>query len=175
MMAWFCPCYLLARVAEHEGQHVQDSYPQGGWGPKLRVLLPCFLGMFLLFVVRYVHWAMANESQRGVGLIIDIVRFCLWGTVIVIVMQLRELYRIKNGITNPTDCCGSSDCCCACCCAPCAAQQMADHSFGEDAPCGAYLFHNPSTPLGRRPDVGPDRVANNLQIEVVQTGNRVTQ
>ena len=118
MMAWFCPCYLLARVAEHEGQHVQDSYPQGGWGPKLRVLLPCFLGMFLCNVVRYVHWAMGNESQRGMGLIIDIVRLCLSGIIIVIMMQLRELYRIKHGITNPTDCCGSSDCCCAWFCLP---------------------------------------------------------
>ena len=175
LMAWFCPCFLFARLAEHEGLQVQDSYPQGGWGPKLRVLLSCFFAFFLLSVVRMVQMAMVATRHRGVGFIVDITRFCIWCTIVVIVMQLRELYRIKNGITNPTDCCGSSDCCCAWFCLPCTAQQMADNSFGDDAPCGSYLFQNPSTPLGRRPDVGPGQVANDLEIAVAQTGNVSTQ
>ena len=170
LMAWLCPCFLFARIAEHEGQHVQDSYPQGGWGPKLKMLLACYVANY---VSNLAQWGMrlTDGGSRGLNMVLNIVQLCCYCAIIVVVMQLRELYRIKYGITNPADPCGDSDCFCACCCQPCAAQQMADNSFGEDAPCGGYLFNNPSTPSGRRP--GPV-VANNVQIEVVQTGNRAT-
>jgi len=126
LMAWFCPCFVFAKIRSQTGINepnycgIEDDY----WKNCMFTAIPGVLQIVaqIAAVIPPAGFLFAAIAQA-----FTIVNCCLlWGT--------RTHFRARYGIRDPTSCCcfedelegscGNPDCCTVCFCGPCALAQL---------------------------------------------------
>mmetsp|Transcript_19280 Transcript_19280/g.37233 ORF Transcript_19280/g.37233 Transcript_19280/m.37233 type:complete len:220 (+) Transcript_19280:53-712(+) len=116
MMAWCCPCFVVARVRTSAGI---DEPCKGCVGDKFcpNVVFLCVPGF--LYVVANVMWAVPL-----IGPLVTLVTFFFCIYMIYFIIETRIRFREKHNIRHP-----HGYCCCSCCCDCLSVYQAPTRSF----------------------------------------------